>query len=127
MPTRIVFVHDDPEFLEPACTALRLAGHEVTTFSGSMEALRALESAETVELLITRVRFPEGTPHGIALARMAQSKRPRLKIVFTAREEMEEFTEGLGDLIPHPVSIPDLVEVANRLLNEDGPSLRSCA
>src|SRR5215472_9476924 len=109
MPARIVFVHDDPEFLEPATAALRSAVHDVMTFSASMEALAALEESETVELLITRVRFPEGTPHGIALARMGQSKRPGLKVIFTAREDMEEFTEGLGELIPHPVNIPDLV------------------
>lgn len=125
MPARIVLVHDDPEFVQQATTALRLAGHEVATFAGSMDALRALETAETIELLITRVRFPKGTPHGIALARMALTQRPDLKVIFTAREEMEEFTEGLGDLIPHPVSIPDLVETVDKLLNE--PPLRSCA
>lgn len=121
MPARIVFVHDDPEFLAHASTALRLATYEVATFSGSMDALRALEGAETVELLITRVRFPAGTPHGIALVRMARQRRPSLKIIFTAREEMEEFTEDLGELIPHPVSIPDLVEAVNKLLDRSEP------
>lgn len=118
----IVFVHDDPAFLEHASTALRFAGHEVTTFSGSMEALRALETEDRVELLITRVRFPEGTPHGISLARMAQRKRPGLKLIFTAREDLEELTERLGLLVPHPVSIPDLVDAAERLLGEERPS-----
>lgn len=86
-----------------------------------MEALRALEGAETVELLITRVQFPVGTPHGIALVRMARQRRPGLKVIFTAREEMGEFTEDLGELIPHPVSIPDLVETVNRLLDRSEP------
>jgi hypothetical protein len=35
--------------------------------------------------------------------------------------EMEEFTEGLGEFIPHPVSIPALVEAANRLVEQDEP------
>lgn len=121
MPAHIVLVHDDPEFLEHASTALRLATYDVAAFPGSMEALRALEGAETVELLITRVQFPAGTPHGIALVRMARQRRPGLKVIFTAREEMGEFTEDLGELIPHPVSIPDLVETVNRLLDRSEP------
>lgn len=124
MPARIVLAHDGPEFLDQAATALRLVGHEVMTFGGSIEAFDALKAAQTVELLITRVRFPEGTPHGIALARLAQSRRPGLKILFTARPDMDEFTEGLGELILHPVRIPDLVNAATKLLNE---SPRSCA
>jgi DNA-binding NtrC family response regulator len=100
---------------------LRQAGHDVVSFASSMDALSALEDPETVELLITRVRFPPGTPHGIALARMAQQKRPGIKIIFTGREEMEEFTERLGEFIPHPVSIPALVEAANRLVEQDEP------
>lgn len=52
---------------------------------------------------------------------MARQRRPGLKIIFTAREEMEEFTEDLGELIPHPVSIPDLVETVNRLLDRSEP------
>ena len=124
---RIVLVHDDPEFSDHARTALRAAGHEVAAYSGSMEALHALRQEEDVHLLVTRVRLPEGTPHGIALVRMAQSRRPGLKIIFTARPDMEEFTEGLGELIPHPVRIPDLVDAVNRLLDADEPSFRSCA
>jgi hypothetical protein len=58
---------------------------------------------------------------------MAQSRRPGLKIIFTARPDMEEFTEGLGELVPHPVRIPDLVDAVNRLLDADEPSFRSCA
>jgi hypothetical protein len=43
MPARIVLVHDDPEFRECAVTALQDAGHDVRVFSGSMEAIDALE------------------------------------------------------------------------------------
>jgi DNA-binding NtrC family response regulator len=120
---RIVLVHDDPDFSDHARTALRAAGHEVAAYSGSMEALHALRQEEDVHLLVTRVRFPEGTPHHlIALARMAQSRRPGLEIIFTARPDMEEFTKGLGELIPHPVRIPDLVDAVNRLVDAGEPS-----
>jgi DNA-binding NtrC family response regulator len=59
MPARIVLVHDDPKFRECAVTALQDAGHEVRAFSGSMEAIDALDGAARIELLITRVTFRE--------------------------------------------------------------------
>lgn len=117
MPARILIAHDEPEFLDQASAALRSAGHEVVTFSGSMEALRFLEAAQAVELLITRVGFPPGTPNGVSLALMARRQRRGIKVIFTARPDREEFTEGLGELVPHPVSIPALVDAANRLLD----------
>lgn len=57
MPAPIVIVHDDPQFLDRTATALRFAGFEAACFSGAMDALRALEEAVTIELLITRIRF----------------------------------------------------------------------
>ena len=41
-----------------------------------MSGIDALEHPKRIELLITRVRFPAGTPNGAALARMARLKRP---------------------------------------------------
>ena len=67
---------------------------------------------------------PGRNPHGIALSRVAQTKQPGIRVIFTARKEMEEYTEGLGELIPHPVSIPDLIDAVGRFLDQDGP-LRS--
>jgi CheY-like chemotaxis protein len=66
MSADIIFVYDDPEFIERAAAALR-PGHKVVTSREPMEALDALETAP-LEILITRVRFPIGQPHGVALA-----------------------------------------------------------
>jgi DNA-binding NtrC family response regulator len=76
MPARIVVVHDDPDFREGAVTALAAAGYDIAVFTGSMEALGAFEVAERIELLITGVVFPEGTPNGVSLARMAKMRKP---------------------------------------------------
>jgi hypothetical protein len=35
MPANIILVHDDPEFIEEAAAALRLAAHNVVSCSGS--------------------------------------------------------------------------------------------
>jgi hypothetical protein len=81
-----------------------------------MEALGALEAAEGIELLITRVTFPEGTPNGVSLARMARMKKPAVGILFIARNENREHTEGVGEFLAVPVTGADLVAMADRIL-----------
>ena len=75
MPARIVLAHDDPEFVHNTVTALRGASYDVVAFADSMSALVGLEAAQRVEVLITRVLFPEGQPNCVSLGLMARLKR----------------------------------------------------
>jgi CheY-like chemotaxis protein len=72
MPAHIVVVHNDPAFIERVVTALTIAGCDVAAFTNTMQAIEALEAAQHIEVLITRVLFPMGQPNGVALARMAR-------------------------------------------------------
>jgi DNA-binding NtrC family response regulator len=119
MPARIVVVHDDPEFRETATTALEAAGHEVRAFSDSMSAIEAFEAVESVELLITRTVFPAGTPNGVSLARMARMKKPKLRVLFAARDENRAHTEGVGEFLAVPVTGAKVVAAVERMLAED--------
>jgi DNA-binding response OmpR family regulator len=125
MPARVILVHDDPEVLEPATAALRVAGHDVAAFADSMAAISALEDARVAELLITRVRFPLGTPNGVSLARMARIKRPGIKVLFAALPEMEEHAGDLGEFMPMPVDMSELVATVTRVLAECDQSATS--
>jgi DNA-binding NtrC family response regulator len=116
MPARVVIAHDDAEFVEDTVTALWDAGYEVVAFTDSMSALDALEAAQLVEVLITRVRFAEGQPNGISLARMARMKRPGIKVVFAALPETQVHTEGLGEFLPMPIAATDLVAKVREML-----------
>ena len=116
MPSRVVVAHDDQHFLDHAGAALRLAGLDVVCCPGSMQALRALQESEAVDLLITRVRFPEGTPHGLSLAMMARYRRPGIKVLFSARPDMEKYTEALGELVHYSADVSELVEAAVKML-----------
>jgi DNA-binding NtrC family response regulator len=118
MPARVVVVHDDPEFIERTVTVLLAAGHEVTAFSDTMSATEALQAAQRIEVLITRVRFPEGQPHGVALARMARMKRPGVKVLFVALPELRAHTEDVGEFLPMSVSPAEIVEAVERMLSE---------
>jgi DNA-binding NtrC family response regulator len=118
MPARIVVVHDDQEFRETVTAALEAAGHDVKAFSDSMSAIDALETAERIELLITRVVFPEGKPNGVSLARMARVKKRGVRVLFAARNENREHIEGIGEFLAVPVTGPEIVATATRILAE---------
>jgi DNA-binding NtrC family response regulator len=119
VPARVVVVHDEPKFSKQTVDALRLVGYEVAAFTDPMAALDALENAQRVEVLITRVRFPPGKPNGIALALMARHKRPGIKVLFTARPEFAQHAEGVGEFMPMPASPQELVASVGRLLQAD--------
>jgi DNA-binding NtrC family response regulator len=116
MPARIVIIHDEQDFADSLTVALRLAGHDVATFTDPTAGLDALDEARHVELLITRAYFPPGQPNGVSLARMARYKRPGIRVVFAALPEFAEYTDGLGEFVALPASVPDVMHVALRLL-----------
>lgn len=118
MPASIVVVHDDPAFLDDTVRALRGGGYDVAGFLQSMAALDALETAERVEVLVTRVTFPHGTPHGVALARMARRRRPCIKVLFIIRPEWVSHTEGLGPSLLIPVTADGVVTKVREMLGE---------
>jgi CheY-like chemotaxis protein len=115
MPAHVVLVHNVTKFAAEATSALRNAGYQVAVFTDPVRALDALEAAQTVEVLITRVNFPPGKPNGVSLALMTRHRRPNVRVVFTARPEMARHTQDIGELVPAPISIPELVATVRRL------------
>ena len=117
MPAQIVVVHDDPNFLDGALTALRTAGYEVALFTNSMSATRALRDARLIDVLITRIRFPEGMPHGLAVARSALLTHPELKVLFVAAPATQDLAERLGQFLPMPVRPAKVVRMVDLMLS----------
>jgi DNA-binding NtrC family response regulator len=116
MPARILVVHDDPEFTECTAAALVAAGHDVSVMTSSMSAIEALNDARQIEVLVTRVVFPDGQPNGVALALMARVKKPGVKVLFAARPETQEHTEGVGEFLAAPADPADIVALIGRML-----------
>jgi DNA-binding response OmpR family regulator len=125
MPARVAIVHDDLVFLEPLTAALRDAGHDVAAFDDPMVAWDALSVSGRAELLITRIQFGPGKPHGIALAQWARSNRSGIKVLFTARPEFEPHAEGLGVFLPTPTETSVVVEIVTRILASDPQAIGS--
>jgi CheY-like chemotaxis protein len=98
--------------------ALQQAGCRVTALTNSLDAVNALDAAPSPDLLITRIQFPDGQPHGIALARMAWVKWGDIKVIITGRPEFADHAEGVGTFLPNPVDVTQLVEIATQLLSD---------
>ncbi len=119
MQARIVVVHDDPAFLASLADAFKAAGHDVAAFDDSMLAWDALKPETNVAILITRIRFPPGKPHGVALARRARAEHPDIRVIFTAAPEMRPYADDLGVFLPMPVNVPDVVRAVQQMLASD--------
>ena len=104
MPAQIVIVHDDRLLADEGASALRSAGHTVAVFTDPIAGLNALETAKTVELLITRVDFGPRKLNGIALANMVHYKRGRIPVLFAALPENQEFIDEQSHF--HFVALP---------------------
>jgi DNA-binding NtrC family response regulator len=114
LSANVVIVHDEAVFLDQAATALRHAGFNVVAFADPIDALSAVEAGQPIDVLVTRVTFPEGRPHGVSLALVLRRKYPGLRVVFTGRVNRIEHTESIGELVPHPVDLEKLVAAVAR-------------
>jgi CheY-like chemotaxis protein len=78
----VLVVEDDDTCRDMVTGLLSKAGYKVIGAKDFFNAIEVVESPEPIDLLLTDVIMPAGTPHGIALGRMAQLKRAQLKIMF---------------------------------------------
>ena len=115
MPAQVVLVHDEEAFSADVRRALADSGYEVMAFPDPLVALQALETAERVVLLITRIEFPEGRSNGQALALMAKKARPGVKVLFVCPPRFNRYVADLGEVLLAPATVPDVVETALRL------------
>ena len=114
MPARVVVVHDEPDFIERTVAALRAAGHEVMAFTSSMSAIDALKHPQQIEVLVTRVIFPEGQPNGVSLALMTKMKKSSVKVLFAALPETQNTLKGWESFCL-PLSTPPILSRASAI------------
>ena len=77
---RILLAEDDEAMRNFLEMALRRAGHEVVAATDGLEALAALDSDESFDLLLTDIVMPG--MDGIELSRTATKRHPKLKVMF---------------------------------------------
>jgi CheY-like chemotaxis protein len=118
MSACVLVVHDSPEFLDRAASALRVAGYDVTCHSSPLAAIDDVEGGTEIDALVTSLAFPPGSPHGVSLIRMLRERRRGLPVVLVAgREEAATAAESIRELLPSivdPVGLPAAVAGAIR-------------
>lgn len=112
----ILLVDDDELFREATGAVLRAAGYEVRTAPDFRLALEILESDDPIDLFVVDIVMPDKV-NGLALARMARLRRPRIKVIYLSGYDIPGLErEALGTLLRKPVGDALLLaEIAHTL------------
>ena len=118
---RILFVDDEPALVEIGQQLLQLLGYQVTTRSGSPQALElVLQSPQGFDLLITDYTMPVMT--GTQLAKSALEANPGLPVILmsgleTVNIEAEAKLAGIKGFISKPIVIKEIAVLIRELLD----------
>jgi CheY-like chemotaxis protein len=94
---RILVLEDDQQYRRVVTRMLESAGMAVTPVEGSSAALSVIEGSERIDLLLADVGMPAGTPHGLSIGKMAQLRRPGLKVLYMSGSDLGEFAMFHGE------------------------------
>ena len=112
----VLLVEDEVLIRLMIADELRGQGLQVLEASNADEALTILESSLAVHLLFTDVRMP-GRMDGLALAKLAQARFPRLKLIIASSREPEEPSRASADaFISKPYDLNQVVEQVEKIL-----------
>jgi two-component system, response regulator PdtaR len=114
----VLLVEDEVLIRLMVADELRGQGLQVLEASNADEALAILESSLPVHLLFTDVRMP-GRIDGLALARLAQARFPRLKLIIGSSRQLE-VSPRADAFLCKPYDLDKLIEEVERLLAPAG-------
>lgn len=118
MRSRILWVDDEIEHLEPQVLHLTQKGFEVLTSRHPSETLELLRQ-QPIDLLIVDEHMPG--MDGIELARQVKRQHPHLPIVMVTKDEDEKLMEAavgtdIADFLIKPIKPQQLLSTCKRLL-----------
>jgi CheY-like chemotaxis protein len=115
-PARILVVDDDLVFGDAAARVLRVAGFEVLLAPDHRLALEEIESTRPIDVLITDIVMPDRV-NGVALSRMAQMRRPGLKVIYLTGYDIPGVEdEANGPVLRKPIDDEHLVAEVRSIL-----------
>jgi DNA-binding NtrC family response regulator len=80
---RVLIVEDDGPARSMIAGMVEAAGFEAVAADGLASAMGALEGDDPIDLVITGVGMPAGTPRG-AVEKLGQAERAGLKVIYLA-------------------------------------------
>lgn len=108
----VLWVEDDEPFRFAIARQLEADGFHVIAVPDSLSALAELQNEQRIDLMLADIRMPQGQPHGLALGRMAQMRRPSLPLIFlTAYDDLAEAAEAMPcTVLRKTVELSELTE-----------------
>jgi CheY-like chemotaxis protein len=95
---------------------LRSQGLQVLEASNADEALTVLQSSLPVHLLFTDIRMPGGMD-GVALAKAAHARFPRIKSIIGSSGRPEQSIDFADAFLAKPYDLRELADQVRRLLD----------
>jgi DNA-binding response OmpR family regulator len=113
----ILVVEDDLECLDAMSRHPTDDSFEVVGVSDTLAALDRVDARQDFDVLVADVVMPAGRPNGLAFARMARLRIPRLRVLLVTGHR--HVLDGIRP--PHPVlykpySMPDVSAAIRALL-----------
>src|SRR5713226_9766055 len=88
----ILVVEDNESYRRLIARMLEDAGFRVTGAADFAAAMAVLDAAEEIDLLLSDIGMPPGTPHGFSIGSVAQRRRQQLKLLYmTGGQDPKEF------------------------------------
>lgn len=116
MPADVVVVLSDSGFAQNVVDVLLRLDIDAMPIDSPIAALDILEGAQCIELLVTSADFGPSQPNGVALARIARVKRPRIRVLFIGEPEHDYLFAGIGEAMHPPVTPVQVATAALHLL-----------
>ncbi|WP_296000071.1 PAS domain-containing sensor histidine kinase [Rugamonas sp.] len=111
---RVLIVEDEADLMTVASELFSTMGYQVFTASNGNDALLMLNRMQDIEILFTDVMMPNGM-NGIELARTAQQRYPKLKVILASGYALPALLSEYGDLsdfslLSKPYRLADLAK-----------------
>jgi DNA-binding NtrC family response regulator len=78
----ILVVEDDESYRRLVGRMLEKSGYRVTVAEDFDAAIKVIDGPEPIDLLLTDIGMPAGTPHGVSISRVAEIRRTDLKVIY---------------------------------------------
>src|ERR1700693_6607950 len=95
----IVVVEDDPQYRRMVVRMLEAAGYRATGADGLTSAVSAIEAAAQVDLLLADIGMPAGSPHGLSIGKVAQLRKPGLKVLYMSGSDPSGYLFAQGESV----------------------------
>ena len=116
--TQILIVEDSPTQAAHLAAILRSKAYGVRVFAHAGAALDEIDAGATFDLYLLDVTMPVGELHGLALARMINSRfhDPRIIFVTGNPDLVSGPDKKLGPIFAKPIDFNNLLDGIERLL-----------